>query len=129
MYVQQNVSLKPYNTFGIEVPAEYFIELDDTDEVIEALQDTSLPVKKNIIGGGSNILLTKPVAGLTLLNKTKGIEKIKEDEDHVWLNVSSGEVWHELVCNLQWLGRYRKPGTYSRHRGCCSYAEYRCIRY
>ena len=97
MHLQQNVSLKSHNTFGIDIPAELFIELEDTSRVIEALQDSGLPGKKNIIGGGSNILLTKPVAGLTILNKTKGIEKVKEDKDHVWLNVNSGEVWHELV--------------------------------
>jgi UDP-N-acetylmuramate dehydrogenase len=97
MHILRNVSLKPYNTFGIDMPAEQFMELTDIQMLPDILTDTTLPNQKQIIGGGSNILLTRPVSGLTILNKTKGIEKVKEDENHVWLEVSSGEVWHEFV--------------------------------
>lgn len=97
MHLQQNVSLKPYNTFGLDVPAEYFLEITDPDMLPGISEDTSLPSIKNILGGGSNVLLTKPVNGLTLHNKIKGINKIKETGDHVWLQVGSGEKWHDLV--------------------------------
>lgn len=94
MQLEQNISLKPYNTFGIDVPAEYFTELSDIGLLGEM---TSLPQQKHIIGGGSNILLTKPVHGLVVHNTLKGISVANEDKDHVWLNVASGEVWHNLV--------------------------------
>jgi UDP-N-acetylmuramate dehydrogenase len=97
MQVLQNVSLKPFNTFGMDVPAEYFLELNDTQLIPAITDDKSLPQHRNILGGGSNILLTKPVQGLLLHNKLKGIELIKEDENNIWLKVASGEVWHDLV--------------------------------
>lgn len=95
MQVQDNISLRPYNTFGIDAQAEHFIQLTDTDRLAEIA--ATWPGEKHVIGGGSNILLTKDVAGLTILNCLKGIEQVKEDEHHVWLKVASGEVWHELV--------------------------------
>jgi UDP-N-acetylmuramate dehydrogenase len=94
MQLQQNISLKPYNTFGIDVAAEYFTNLNDINEFGEI---TALPQQKFILGGGSNILLTKPVSGLVMYNQLKGITIEKEDEQHVWLRAQSGEVWHELV--------------------------------
>jgi UDP-N-acetylmuramate dehydrogenase len=97
MHVLQNISLKPYNTFGIDMPAEYFMELTNEEWIPIITSDTSLPQHRSILGGGSNILLTKPVTGLLLQNKLKGIELVKEDADNVWLKAASGEVWHDLV--------------------------------
>lgn len=97
MQLQKNISLKDYNTFGIDVTAEYFLPVTESNHIPELLTDSSLPQEQHIIGGGSNILLTKNLSGLTLLNQTKGIELLKEDNDYVWLKVASGEVWHELV--------------------------------
>ena len=95
MQVQDNISLRPYNTFGIDAQAEHFLQLTDTNQLAEIAVEW--PVEKHVIGGGSNILFTKDVNGITILNRLKGIELIKEDDDHVWLKVASGEVWHELV--------------------------------
>jgi UDP-N-acetylmuramate dehydrogenase len=94
MHLQENVSLKPFNTFGIDVAAEYFIDLTDIDTLKSI---TTLPVQKHVLGGGSNILLTGDVQGLVIHNLLKGIVVEKEDETHIWLRVRSGEIWHELV--------------------------------
>lgn len=94
MQPQQNVSLKPYNTFGIDVPAEYFVQVCTLQDIAGV---ASLPHQKHILGGGSNILLTAPVKGLVVQNLLKGIAIEKEDNDHIWLRVQAGEVWHELV--------------------------------
>ena len=94
MDLQQNISLKPYNTFGIDVPAEYFITLKDIEDLSEI---SSLPYQKHVLGGGSNILLTEAVKGLVIHNALKGITAILEDAEHIWLQVASGEIWHELV--------------------------------
>ncbi|MBW7912338.1 MAG: UDP-N-acetylmuramate dehydrogenase [Taibaiella sp.] len=105
MQVQDNISLRPYNTFGIDAQAEYFMQLTDTNQLAEIA--TSWHGEKHVIGGGSNILLTKDVEGITILNCLKGIEQVKEDENHVWLKVASGEVWHELVMyaiDHEWAG-------------------------
>jgi len=94
MYIQQNISLKPYNTFGIDVPAEYFLELNEIEAIAEI---TDMPQAKHVLGGGSNILLMRPVNGLVIHNKLKGIAVEKEDKEHVWLRVQAGEIWHDLV--------------------------------
>lgn len=104
MRLLQNVSLQPYNTFGIDAAAEFLTELESTQALEAVAADTALPAEKHIIGGGSNILLTKNVSGLCLLNKIKGITVEKEDINHVWLRVNSGEVWHELVMHA--IGNY-----------------------
>lgn len=98
MQLLQNISLLPYNTFGIDAIAEHFASLHSKDELYDIAKQNFSSI--NILGGGSNILLTKPVAGLTLHNKLKGIETVAENNEHVWLRVSAGEVWHELVLHV-----------------------------
>jgi UDP-N-acetylmuramate dehydrogenase len=94
MHLQHNVSLLPYNTFGIDVTADYFAAITDPSDLADI---STLPHPVHVLGGGSNILLTAPVAGLVLHNQLKGIELIRENADHVWLRVQSGEVWHGFV--------------------------------
>ncbi|HTN46425.1 MAG TPA: UDP-N-acetylmuramate dehydrogenase [Flavipsychrobacter sp.] len=97
MDILHNVSLKPYNTFGMDVPAEYFTVLNEVAQIQELEEKNDLPSQKTILGGGSNILLTKPVAGLVIKNELKGIDVAEENEDHIWLEVKAGEIWHHLV--------------------------------
>ena len=97
MLLQKNISLKPYNTFGIDVAAEYLLEVNDAAMLPEIGKGSTLPAQKHVLGGGSNILLTKPIMGLVLLNKLHGISVEREDDEHVWLKVNAGEVWHEFV--------------------------------
>lgn len=88
-----NLSLKKFNTFGIDVSAKkviYLTELKQLDQ-ISNLEDCF------IIGGGSNILLTKNIDRPVIINQTKGICKVNEDENHIELAVASGENWHEFV--------------------------------
>lgn len=98
MNVQENTSLKAYNTFGIEAKAKFFAEFDNLASLRELLlfsQSSSLPLL--VIGGGSNMLLTKDFEGLVIRNKIRGIEVLKEDEMEVLIRSGSGEVWHEFV--------------------------------
>lgn len=97
MDIQENVSLLSYNTFGIAETAARFIILTDKEKLSAITALGYLPEELHIIGGGSNILLTQPIDGLTILNQLKGIEVVNEDEDHVWVRVSSGEGWHDFV--------------------------------
>lgn len=96
--LEQNISLKPYNTFGIDVQAESFAKIDSIDKLQNILSDTK--IKQNlslILGGGSNILLTKDVQGLVLKNDIDGIDIIEEDSTSVVLEVGAGVVWHSFV--------------------------------
>lgn len=98
MHVYLNESLQPYNTFGLNVYADYFIPVDSAETLKEALSDKSLEGQQFLIlGGGSNVLFTAPWAGVVLHNRIRGIETVKETDDHVYIKAGSGEVWHELV--------------------------------
>lgn len=96
--INKNVSLKPYNTFGLTATADLFTRVSSADELKELLQQEEYkPFEKLYIGGGSNILLTQDFAGMVILNRIKGIEVIDEDQNHVWVKAGAGENWHELV--------------------------------
>jgi UDP-N-acetylmuramate dehydrogenase len=98
MKLQQHVNLKPYNTFGITASAEYFAEIFSVDDLLQIINNKTLQhLPKLILGGGSNLLFTKDFNGLIIKNSIKGIEKIKEDEQHVFIKAFAGEVWHDLV--------------------------------
>ncbi|MEL6842250.1 MAG: UDP-N-acetylmuramate dehydrogenase, partial [Bacteroidota bacterium] len=96
--LRENVSLKAYNTFGIDVKARWFIEIDSVTLATEFLVD-NLNAGQDVylLGGGSNLLLTDDLPGLVLRNRIMGKEVIREDEQFVYLKVGAGENWHELV--------------------------------
>lgn len=96
--MQQNVSLKPYNTFGIDVSSSRFCDVTSADELVALLKDEEHSTQPLLIlGGGSNMLLTKDFNGLVIKNSIKGIEIIKEDNDFVFVKAGAGEVWHQFV--------------------------------
>ncbi|MCX6285914.1 MAG: UDP-N-acetylmuramate dehydrogenase [Bacteroidetes bacterium] len=98
MQVLENISLKSYNTFGIEVKAKYFAELHSDNDIaafFSALTPESMPVL--ILGGGSNVLFTKDFEGSVACIRSKGIVKLMEDEKHVYLKIAAGEVWDDVV--------------------------------
>lgn len=96
--IQEHVDLLPYNTFKIAAKARYFAAIASITE-LHALMDT--PVYKHekhlILGGGSNILLTRDFEGLVIKIDLKGIEIIWEDESTVVLKAGAGEPWHSFV--------------------------------
>jgi len=94
--IEYNVNLKPYNTFGIEVFAKAFARFSSVDSLNEILISTSISPLL-VLGGGSNLLLTKNFDGLVLKNEITGFEIISENENEVIVEVGAGEVWHEFV--------------------------------
>lgn len=109
MNIQENVSLRPYNTFGIDASAKYFAKFSSIAELEECLAfhqpaihnphlSTGNPQSSPLIlGGGSNILFTNDFNGMVLKNELKGIELVKEEDDHVYLKSGAGENWHGFV--------------------------------
>lgn len=95
--IQKNISLKAYNTFGIDVTAKQFISVTKSQELLEILR-RFYASELFILGGGSNMLLTKTIEKTVVHVNLKGIKTIKETNDHIWLNVQAGENWHEFVC-------------------------------
>ena len=98
MKIQENISLKPFTTFGIDKKAKFFTRASTLAELKSAL--IAAKEKESsvlILGGGSNILLTQDVESLVIKLEIKGIQVIKEDAEHLWVEVGAGEVWHDLV--------------------------------
>lgn len=96
MTILENISLKPFNTFGIEVFAKQFVNITSAEELLTVLHSKQFP-NKFILGGGSNMLLTKDVDALVLHINNKGRKVIKEEEDYVYVKIEAGENWHEFV--------------------------------
>jgi UDP-N-acetylmuramate dehydrogenase len=96
MDIRKNVSLKPYNTFGIDLPAAEFLEIDS----VERLQHILKLRKGNelfVLSGGSNLLLTAPLQALVLYIDIPGKEILHEDGQTAVIRAMAGENWHELV--------------------------------
>lgn len=102
--IQQCVSLKPYNTFGIDVRAESFVSVQTLEDLISILN--TKPSKLLVLGGGSNMLLTKDIDGLVLHINLKGIEICEKQNKTTTVKVAAGENWHNFVlwCLEQNLG-------------------------
>jgi len=96
MEIIDNFSLKNYNTFGIEAKAKQFVAVHSVEELQTVLKENSTQ-KKFILGGGSNMLLTKDIDALTIHVDIKGRRIIEQTEDAVWVEAKAGENWHEFV--------------------------------
>lgn len=99
MKVKENISLKTFNTFGIDARAKYFISFDSL-EAIREIVESDLYINEQqslVLGGGSNILFTKNFDGIVLKNDLKGIECIKEDDENYYVKAAAGEGWHQFV--------------------------------
>jgi|TARA_B110000902_G_scaffold6928_1_gene8271 UDP-N-acetylmuramate dehydrogenase len=88
-----NKSLVKYNTFGIAASAKEIILLSETKQ-LEQIPNLTACL---FIGGGSNILLTGDINRTVVINQTRGICTVSQDEDYIELAVASGENWHDLV--------------------------------
>jgi UDP-N-acetylmuramate dehydrogenase len=106
--IEENINLKPFNTFGIAVNTRYFSKVRTSEELLELTQTHVFKNEKHLIlGGGSNILFTSDFDGLIIKTELKGIEVIDESDEVVTIKAQSGELWHDLVLHCvhqQWGG-------------------------
>ncbi|RMT81551.1 UDP-N-acetylmuramate dehydrogenase [Pseudomonas viridiflava] len=98
LHVRPAVSLKPFNTFGVDVQARLFAEAHSDDDVRQALayaaeQDVALLV----VGGGSNLLLSGDIPALVLRMASRGIRIVREDCSEAIVEAEAGEPWHPFV--------------------------------
>ena len=96
MHIKTDISLKPYNTFGIDVNAKHFVSVTSITELKSVLKLKEYP-NKLILGGGSNMLLTKDVNALVIHINLKGISIVSQDNDSALVKANAGENWHEFV--------------------------------
>ena len=95
MIVQINHSLKHLNTFGIDQKASRLIWAHSADEILHYVKHHGAP--KLVLGGGSNMLLTKDVEGDVLKVDVHGRKVVFEDDDTVHIRLGAGENWHDVV--------------------------------
>lgn len=96
MEILTDFSLKNYNTFGIEAKATQFVAVHDLADLKTVLEQNKSQ-KKFILGGGSNMLLTKDIEALVIHIDLKGKKIKQENDDFVWVESQAGENWHEFV--------------------------------
>jgi UDP-N-acetylmuramate dehydrogenase len=96
--IKRRISLLSANTFRLDVRAENFVVVASKDDLIEAIawakyynQDIF------VLGGGSNILLTKALKGLVIKNEIKGAAIIKTVGQTVFVTANAGENWTEFI--------------------------------
>lgn len=96
--IQSNVDLQPYNTFGISCSAKSFGRFSNTTELSDLLAERNgLPLL--VLGGGSNVLLTKNFEGMVLKNEIVGTTILEDTDEYALVEVGAGEVWHQFVLN------------------------------
>jgi len=95
MTVCQHHSLLPYNTFGLDVKAAHFVEVQTVEELRTVLQSKPHPLL--VLGGGSNVLFTQDVDGWIVKNNIRGIQVVRQYQNKVWVKVGAGERWHDFV--------------------------------
>ncbi|MCC9137691.1 UDP-N-acetylmuramate dehydrogenase [Pontibacter silvestris] len=101
MKLQSDISLKLYNTFGIDVKASFFARFNNVQELQELLQQPEVKQEQILVlGGGSNLLFTKDFDGVALQNGIKGIEVLRQNEEYVYVKAGGGEIWHEFVLRM-----------------------------
>ncbi|RBA23783.1 UDP-N-acetylmuramate dehydrogenase [Herminiimonas fonticola] len=98
--IQYDFSLRNHNTFGVEANAHAYLPIASADMLVKVKSDITLAaMPRLVLGGGSNILLTRDFPGLVLHMEIKGIEIVGEDDDATYVRAAAGENWHQFV---QW---------------------------
>jgi UDP-N-acetylmuramate dehydrogenase len=97
LQIHQNISLKNFNSFGIDAFARYFVEINHPEELAQLFKDPQWhQLPRLVMGGGSNMLFTKNFDGLVIRMNIRGIEH-RISQDKVIVEAGAGEVWNDLV--------------------------------
>ncbi len=95
---KENISLKEYNTFGIDVKAKYFAEYSTIAELQDILKTNMVRSNSFLhIGAGSNLLFINDFDGLILHSRIQSFEILTEDEQTVFIRVGAGVLWDDFV--------------------------------
>ncbi|CAB3756117.1 UDP-N-acetylmuramate dehydrogenase [Paraburkholderia solisilvae] len=90
--------LRAHNTFGFDVRAQLACRIERDEQLLAAVRDPrAAGLPRLVLGGGSNIVLTRDFAGLVLLVALRGRRIAREDGDAWYVEAAAGENWHEFV--------------------------------
>ena len=99
MHIEENISLQPHNTFGMDVRARYWAEYGSADELKELLSQYA-DVEKCFIGQGSNLLFTKDYDGIVLHSSMARAKAVRETSNEVYIEAQGGLVMDDLIAQL-----------------------------
>ena len=98
MQIESGVSLKPYNSFGLPAVAQSLVRIKSDADVRRVVDHPELGrAPKFILGGGSNIILTRDMPAVVLRVEVTGRRLVEERADAWIVEAGEGESWHELV--------------------------------
>lgn len=107
--ILKNVSLKPYNTFAVDVSANFFVEVKNEQDILDLISTDVFAHQPHFtLGGGANILFTKNYQGLVVKVSLFGKEIIKEEENIVYIKAGAWENRHNFIART--LGRWYVGG-------------------
>lgn len=96
--LQRDYSLRDVNTFGIDAKAHVYVPIHTVDDVLAVRNDPAISVlPRLVLGGGSNIVLTRDFPGVVLHMQNRGIAVIGEDDAAWYVKAAAGESWHQFV--------------------------------
>lgn len=96
--VQTNVQLKSLNTLSLDAVASHYVQIHDTQDLLEAIEFADKnQLNIMILSGGSNMLLPNQISALVIHMNIQGNERIAEDNTTYTLRVGAGQNWHEFV--------------------------------
>jgi UDP-N-acetylmuramate dehydrogenase len=96
--LEENISLHPFNTFGIDIRAKYFVRITSKEDFQKLINTSIYKLHSSLIlGGGSNVLFTKDYNGLVIKDDLKGIAIVDETPQLITIKVQAGENWHQFV--------------------------------
>ncbi|VVE25083.1 UDP-N-acetylenolpyruvoylglucosamine reductase [Pandoraea communis] len=98
LQLQRDVSLRELNTFGLPATARFVVTIDSEAALVEALAMPELAgLPRLVLGGGSNVVLTRDFDGVVLRMAIRGRERLADDAHARYVRGGAGEVWHEFV--------------------------------
>ncbi|MBT9501887.1 MAG: UDP-N-acetylmuramate dehydrogenase [Burkholderiaceae bacterium] len=98
MSIEQDVNLKPFNSFGLSTFAKRLVRIRSEADVRRVLDHPDLGLNpKFILGGGSNIVLTRDIDAVVLKLEVPGMRLVEQRADAWIIEAGAGEAWHALV--------------------------------
>jgi UDP-N-acetylmuramate dehydrogenase len=98
LQIERRASLRAFNSFGLPAVAAALVRLRSEADVKRVVDHPEFgPAKKLILGGGSNLVLTRDVAAVVLKVEIPGRRLLRETPEAVIVEAGAGENWHDFV--------------------------------
>jgi UDP-N-acetylmuramate dehydrogenase len=98
LQVERGASLRGFNTFGLPATAHVLVHVRSDADVRRVLDHPEFGrLPKLVLGGGSNLILTRDPASVVLRVEVPGRRPVQERDDAVIVEAGAGETWHDFV--------------------------------